>query len=74
MASDTQPLREAIKHDETGLLVNFFDTTALADAVAQLLDDEGKRRRLGQAAREFATENYDLVTRCLPKQMQWLLQ
>lgn len=28
LASDTQPLHEAIKHDETGWQVNFFDANA----------------------------------------------
>jgi len=73
VASDTQPLHEAIRHDETGLLVDFFDHDALADSVTQLLDDEDTRVRLGEAARAFAIENYDLKSACLPKQIQWLL-
>ena len=73
VASDTQPLHEAIKHDETGRLVNFFDQNALATSVIELLEDENTRVRLGQAARAFAVENYDLVKHCLPKQIQWLL-
>ena len=73
VASDTQPLHEAIRHDETGRLVNFFDQNALATSVIELLEDENTRLRLGQAARAFAVENYDLVKHCLPKQIQWLL-
>jgi len=72
VASDTQPLHEAIKHDETGLLVDFFDHDALADSVIRLLDDEDTRVRLGKAARAFAIENYDLKSVCLPKQLQWV--
>ena len=72
VASDTQPLHEAIKHDETGLLVDFFDPNALADSVVQLLDDEDTRVRLGKAARAFAIENYDLKSACLPRQLQWV--
>ena len=73
VASDTQPLHEAIKHNGTGLLVDFFDHDALATSVIELLEDEETRVRLGQAARAFAVENYDLVKHCLPKQIQWLL-
>lgn len=73
VASDTQPLHEAIRHDETGRLVNFFDQNALATSVIELLEDEDARVRLGQAARAFAIENYDLKSVCLPKQIQWLL-
>ncbi len=54
VASDTQPLHEAIKHDETGRLVNFFDHNALADSVIELLEDEESPSALGQAARAFA--------------------
>lgn len=73
IASDTQPVREAIKHEETGLLVDFFDHSALADSVSKLIEDEGTRVRIGGAAREFAINNYDLVKHCLPGQIQWLL-
>ena len=72
VVSDTQPLHEAIKHDETGRLVNFFDQNALATSVIELLDDEDARMRLGEAARKFAIENYDLKSVCLPKQLQWV--
>ncbi len=72
VASDTQPLREAITHDENGRLVNFFDAPALADEVCGLLDDAAARARLGAAARLFAQENYDLKTVCLPKQLAWV--
>jgi len=72
VASDTQPLHEAIKHNDTGLLVDFFDHDALAESVTRLLDDEDTRVRLGKAARKFATETYDLNSVCLPKQLQWV--
>ena len=72
VASDTQPLREAITHDETGRLVSFFDAAALADEVCGLLDDPAARARLGAGARLFAQENYDLKTVCLPKQLAWV--
>ena len=72
VASDTQPLVEAIKHDETGRLVNFFDVAALTNEVCALLDDAQARARLGQNARAFAQANYDLKTVCLPRQLQWV--
>ncbi len=72
VASDTQPLHEAIRHDETGRLVNFFDVAGLANEVCALLDDQGARQRLGANARAFAQANYDLKTACLPRQLQWV--
>jgi glycosyltransferase involved in cell wall biosynthesis len=72
VASDTQPLREAIAHNETGLLVDFFDVQGLADGVCALLDDPAARARLGANARAFAQANYDRETVCLPRQLQWV--
>ncbi|WP_396432918.1 glycosyltransferase [Limnohabitans sp.] len=72
VASDTTPVREAIRHGETGQLVDFFDPAALAQQVIALCDDPTERARLGGQARAFAVENYDLETRCLPKQIAWV--
>ena len=51
VASDTAPLREAIEHDRTGRLVDFFDVAGLRDAVCALLEDPAARAQLGAAAR-----------------------
>jgi len=72
VASDTQPLQEAIRHNETGKLVDFFDHQALNASVCSLLDDPAERRRLGQNARQFAQATYDLKTVCLPRQIEWV--
>jgi glycosyltransferase involved in cell wall biosynthesis len=73
VASDTRPLHEAIEHDVTGRLVDFFDTRGIADQVTGLLNHPEERRCLGANAREFAIKNYDLNTICLPRQIQWVL-
>jgi glycosyltransferase involved in cell wall biosynthesis len=72
VASDTQPLREAIQHDQTGRLVPFFDVDGLVKQVCELLESPADRERLGRAAREFARANYDLASVCLPRQMEWV--
>lgn len=74
VASDTQPLHEAIVHDKTGRLVDFFDHQALAKEVCQLLDNAKLRARLGKNARAFAIKHYDLQTICLPNQLAWVNQ
>jgi glycosyltransferase involved in cell wall biosynthesis len=74
VASNTPPLREAIVQNETGRLVDFFDTQAIADQVADLLDNPAERARLGANARAFARQHYDLKQICLPKQLQWVKQ
>ena len=72
VASDTQPLREAIRHDETGRLVDFFDVPGLANEVCALLDQPNLRQRLGKNARSHAQANYDLKSICLRKQIAWV--
>lgn len=72
VASDTHPLREAIRHDDNGRRVDFFDAAGLADAVCALLADPAARARLGARAREFARTHYDLKTVCLPRQLEWV--
>jgi len=72
VASNTQPLHEAIRHNETGRLVNFFDPTELTEEVCQLLNLPEERERLGRNARDFAQQNYDLDSVCLPKQLAWV--
>ncbi len=72
VASDTPPVREVIQHDETGWLVDFFDVTALAQAVCALLEDRAARVRLGANARAYAQRHYDLATVCLPQQLAWV--
>lgn len=72
VASNTQPLHEAIRQNETGRLVDFFDVAALTQEVCDLLDQPEERQRLGENARRFACEFYDLQRVCLPAQLEWV--
>lgn len=61
VASAHGGLPEIIRDSETGVLVPAGDPRALADATAALLDDPGRRKRLGAAAahdvrRRFAAD------------------
>ena len=69
VASDVAPVREAIAHGQTGLLVDFFDADALAAQVIDVLENPGAYARLGPAARAAAVEKYDFLTRCLPEHL-----
>lgn len=69
VASDTAPLREAIQDRRTGLLVDFFNPSALAARVNELLENSELRNQLGRNARDFAQKNFDLKTVCLPKML-----
>ncbi len=72
VASNTRPVQEAITHDETGRLVDFFDAAGLVREVCSLIDNPVARARLGANARVFAQKNYDLESVCLPRQLEWV--
>jgi glycosyltransferase involved in cell wall biosynthesis len=57
VAYDVRGVREVIGAD-TGVLVARGDRAALVDAVASLLEDEGRRRCLGDRARQRVSERY----------------
>lgn len=53
-------------------LIDFFDASALATSVCELLNNAEERKRLGANARVFAQANYDLQSVCLPRQLAWV--
>ena len=57
VASDIEGYRD-VATPETGVLVPPGEPRALADALVTLLTDEERRRRLGHAGRELASERY----------------
>jgi L-malate glycosyltransferase len=61
VAAATEGAREVVEDDATGLLVPAADVPALASAVTALLEDEGRRRKLGERAFESAAERFDLA-------------
>jgi glycosyltransferase involved in cell wall biosynthesis len=72
VASDTAPLQEVIIDNMTGRLVNFFDHQALAKSVIQLLHYPEHAKIIGENARNFVKDHYDLQRICLPKQLEWI--
>jgi glycosyltransferase involved in cell wall biosynthesis len=50
---------EAVHHDETGILVQPHDPTAIADAVTRLLADPALADRLGKNGRRLVTDRFD---------------
>ena len=67
VAADVAPVREAVTHGETGMLVDFFNPEALADQVVDVLARPDAYAHLGPKARAHVVETYDFLTRCLPE-------
>lgn len=53
-------IQEAVVHNETGLIVAEKNAPELARAIANLIDDEATRRRLGAAGRRAAIERFGI--------------
>jgi colanic acid/amylovoran biosynthesis glycosyltransferase len=59
VSTDLSGIPEAVVDGTTGLLVRPEDPTALADALARLLDDSGLRERMGRQGRLRVEEMFD---------------
>lgn len=66
VGSRTAPVQEVIEDGVNGLLVDFFDSEALARTVAQVLADPARFAPLAEAARRTVQERYDLRSQSLP--------
>lgn len=71
VASDTAPVREVLQHGRNGLMVNFFDPTALGTQILSLLAEESQRNYLGLEARKTIASIYDLRRVSLPRAVRW---
>ncbi len=66
VGSRTAPVEEVIVDGHNGYLVDFFDTTALADRVCHALAEPRAQFPLRQAARATVRERFDLQRCTLP--------
>lgn len=71
IGSKTQPVQEVLRHEQNGLLVDFFKPDEIVAAVNRVLDDPERMGDLRIAARETALERYDLE-KCLATQVTLL--
>tara|TARA_Y100000817_G_C16683968_1_gene467207 strand:- start:445 stop:693 length:249 start_codon:yes stop_codon:yes gene_type:complete len=70
VGSSTEPVKEVIKHNKNGLLVDFFDVEGLSKTVIDVLNDPNKYKALKKEARKTIIKEYDLKKVCLPKQIK----
>ncbi|MCP9840544.1 glycosyltransferase family 4 protein [Synechococcus sp. J7-Johnson] len=68
VGSATPPVEEVIRNGHNGLLVDFFQPSELAAAVAELLNNRALASKLGQAARQTVLSHYSL-DKCLSRQL-----
>ena len=58
VATDVPGHRDVVVHGKTGMLVPSEDPLALAGAISSLLADPERRRRMGEAGRRRAQEEF----------------
>jgi glycosyltransferase involved in cell wall biosynthesis len=69
VGSATPPVKEVIRDGENGLLVDFFSTGAIADAIDRVLDHPERLQALRMKARQTIVDRYDLRRVCLPRHL-----
>lgn len=72
IGSKTPPVEEVIHHQHNGLLVDFFDVPAIADAAVDALANPSAYQVLREHARRTIVNDYDLRTLALPAQLKLL--
>ncbi len=70
IGSATPPVKEVIRDGENGLLVDFFDTEAIAEKVESALAGPSHMEPLRVSARRTIVAKYDCASVCLPQQLQ----
>lgn len=68
VGSATAPVQEVIQHGHNGLLVHFFDHQALAESVADVLNNRKLAEELGRNARATILKDYSLEE-CVPRHL-----
>ena len=71
VASDTAPVREVIRNNVNGLLVDFFSPQQVCDRVIEALNNPKKMAKIRAKARETILKKYDLA-KLLPQHLQWV--
>ena len=60
LATDTEPVREVIRHGENGLMADFYDVDGLVRQALEVLDDPQQYRPLAEAGVRLVDEKYSL--------------
>lgn len=60
IASDTAPVREMIRHEENGLLFDFFDTNGLVNQIVRVLEDKDLREKIIENGKNEVVKRFNL--------------
>lgn len=71
VGSDTEPVREVVRHGSNGFLCDFWDSAGLSERVVSLLEHKGGLQPMRDAARETVLSAYD-TRKLLPAHLKLL--
>jgi glycosyltransferase involved in cell wall biosynthesis len=72
IGSRTAPVTEVIEAGENGLLVDFFLSEEIVEAIHQVCDHPDQMASMRLAARQTVIDRFDLKRICLPRQLKLL--
>jgi glycosyltransferase involved in cell wall biosynthesis len=72
VGSATAPVTEVIRDEENGLLVDFFSSEDLVNAICRVLEYPDRMLEIRRQARQTIVERFDLRSICLPRQIKLL--
>lgn len=58
LASNMEGLKDAIKHEQNGFLIEAYDSDGYVQKINELLADDTKRKEFGEHARTYVVEHY----------------
>ena len=71
VGSDTEPVREVLRHEENGLLTDFHSPEKIAASVITALERQADLAHLRTGARQTILNDYCL-SKCLPRHLELL--
>ena len=74
VGSRTPPVEEVIKHNQNGLLVDFFSPQEIVDTVCRVCEKPSSFLTMRKKARQTIVKSYDFETVCLPQHMRLIEQ
>ena len=70
VGSRTASVEEVIKHNQNGLLVDFFSPAEIVETVCRVCEKPDSYQNMRKKARQTIVKSYDFETVCLPQHMR----
>ena len=68
--STTEPVTEVLTDNDTGLLIDFFDSDQLSKMITKVLKNKDNYIKIKKNARKKILKDYDLKKVCLPAHLK----